>query len=440
MSLTSIIFRRSSHRLSLSLPPFSFRISKCFSSSSSSSSSSPSLPPIQTDLSHPIYMIWASNTGLGKTLVSAGLASSILLSPSSPNRTKFNYIKPVQTGFPQDSDSRFVFRKVSKLFLHREPSAGLLSSNHFLWASAPAADELPGGGNGGEGLGDLCWYEEKRVGAGEEAKVVQLICKTIYGWKEAISPHLAAEKEGGVVEDAVLRESLQRFVGHHEDGRDCRSGEHVWTVVETAGGVASPGPSGTLQCDLYRLPAILVGDGRLGGISGTISAYESLKLRGYDVAAVVLEDHGLLNESALSSYLRNRVPVLVLPCIPQDPQDDLIHWFDDSHEVFCSLQDIMLKAYSERLKRLHEMPKKAIDVLWWPFTQHNHVPEEIVTVIDSRSGENFAVHKDMELKGIELARDMGYATARFGHVMFPENVYEPALRCAELLLDGVGRG
>lgn len=40
----------------------------------------------------------------------------------------------------------------------------------------------------------------------------------------------------------------------------------------------------------------------------------------------------------------------------------------------------------------------------------------------------------------ELARDMGYAAARFGHVMFPENVYEPALECAELLLGGVGEG
>ncbi|CAL5328504.1 unnamed protein product [Camellia sinensis] len=41
---------------------------------------------------------------------------------------------------------------------------------------------------------------------------------------------------------------------------------------------------------------------------------------------------------------------------------------------------------------------------------------------------------------IELARDMGYAAARFGHVMFPENVHEPALECAELLLGGVGKG
>lgn len=56
----------------------------------------------------------------------------------------------------------------------------------------------------------------------------------------------------------------------------------------------------------FRIPAILVGDGRLGGISGTISAYESLTLRGYDVVAVVLEDHGLLNEGPLMSYMRNK--------------------------------------------------------------------------------------------------------------------------------------
>lgn len=56
----------------------------------------------------------------------------------------------------------------------------------------------------------------------------------------------------------------------------------------------------------FRFPGVLVGDGRLGGISGTISAYESLKLRGYDIVAVVFEDHGLVNETPLISYLRNR--------------------------------------------------------------------------------------------------------------------------------------
>lgn len=38
----------------------------------------------------------------------------------------------------------------------------------------------------------------------------------------------------------------------------------------------------------------------------------------------------------------------------------------------------------------------------------------------------------------ELARDMGYTAARYGHVMFPENGYEPASERAELLLEGVG--
>lgn len=322
-----------------------------------------------------------------------------------------------------------------------------------------------GFGSEGEGeLRDLGAYEERRL-LGEEwaaGAASELTCKTMYAWREAISPHLAVEREGGAVPDKVLLEVLGRCLRiGSEDGRGRMD---VWSVVETAGGVASPGPSGTLQCDLYRpfrLPAILVGDGRLGGISGTISAYESLKLRGYDVVAIVIEDHGLVNEVSLLSYLGNRVPVLVLPPVPQDPSDNLMEWFDKSQAVFSSLKEIMLSVYSERIQRFHDMPKRAGDIFWWPFTQHKLVPEETVTVIDSRCGENFSVHKvqnndfiaqqfdacaswwtqgpDATLQ-IELARDVGYAAARFGHVMFPENVYEPALECAELLLEGVGKG
>ncbi len=47
------------------------------------------------------------------------------------------------------------------------------------------------------------------------------------------------------------------------------------------------------QCEAWRplrLPALLVGSGRLGGISTTVAAHDALLLRGYDVAAVVLED------------------------------------------------------------------------------------------------------------------------------------------------------
>lgn len=316
------------------------------------------------------------------------------------------------------------------------------------------------------GVRDLGWYEERRVvGEGSGKAKFELICKSLFAWREAISPHLAAEREGGeAVKDSVVLETLQRCLEIGLEAGDDDSKMDIWSVIETAGGVASPGPSGSLQCDLYRpfrLPAILVGDGRLGGISGTISAYESLKLRGYDVVAVVFEDHGLANEVPLLSYLRNRVPVLVLPPLPHDQSDDLMEWFDESQDVFRSLKETLLSAFSERIQRLQDMPNKAGDIIWWPFTQHKLVPEGRITVIDSRCGENFAVYKvrkhgfitplfdgsaswwtqgpDATLQ-TELAREMGYAAARFGHVMFPENVYEPVLECAELLLEGVGKG
>lgn len=83
----------------------------------------------------------------------------------------------------------------------------------------------------------------------------------------------------------------------------------------------------------------------------------------------------------------------MLPSIPQDPSIDLRKWYDNAHGVFDSLVEAMLSAHLERVKRLHEMPKKAGDVIWWPFTQHKLVSEEDVTVIDSRCGENFSVFK-----------------------------------------------
>ncbi|XP_071729663.1 bifunctional dethiobiotin synthetase/7,8-diamino-pelargonic acid aminotransferase, mitochondrial [Rutidosis leptorrhynchoides] len=415
---------------------------------------------ISHTLSHPIYTIWAANTGLGKTLVSTGIAASAITNPPST----VIYIKPLQTGFPLDSDAGFVYRKIPQILHHRNTQLSLLASNQTLNASLPAAKSKLGNDfNQNElstknGFGEIGFSEERKVG-GENG--CELICKTMYAWEEAISPHLAAEREGAVVADSDVLELLKKCLKIGVGGSNKGS---VLSLVETAGGVASPGSSGSLQCDLYRpfrLPCILVGDGRLGGISGTISAYESLTLRGYDVDAIVLEDHGLENEVPLLSYLRNRVPVLVLPSIPKDPLDNLMEWFDESQSVFDSLKEITISSFQKRTERLHEMPKKAQEIFWWPFTQHKLIPEEKVTVIDSRCGENFAVHK-VEDEGcitqmfdacaswwtqgpnaalqIKLARDMGYTAARFGHVMFPENVYEPALECAELLLQSVGKG
>ncbi|KAL5230336.1 hypothetical protein ABZP36_029112 [Zizania latifolia] len=414
------------------------------SSTSSAAAASASVP-----LSSPIFAVFGANTGVGKTLVSAGLVASLLASPSSPSTVA--YLKPLQTGFPADSDARFVFDRAPAL-LRNFPRAGatrLVASNHTLYPS-PAVEPLP------ERQDTAVTYGGE--GDGHRAVEKVLVCRTMYAWRDAVSPHLAAEREGMPVEDEEVRWLVDRWLA---EGAEDGDGE-VWKVLETAGGVASPGPSGTLQCDLYRssrLPALLVGDGRLGGISSTLSAYESLLLRGYDVSSVILEDHGLSNDKFLHSYLRKRVPVHVLPPIPADPKDDLTDWFSESSSVFCLLKDTLQSFHSRRIQRLNGMQRKSKDLLWWPFTQHNLVPVDSVTVIDSRFGENFATYKVKDKKivpqfdacaswwtqgpdsnlQIELARDMGYAAARYGHVMFPENVHEPALRCAELLLGGVGK-
>ena len=81
----------------------------------------------------------------------------------------------------------------------------------------------------------------RRGGCWAGGAASDLICRTMYAWREAISPHLAAEKEGGAVPDNVLLEVLGRCLGtgFEDEGRKV----DVWTVVETAGGVASPGPS-----------------------------------------------------------------------------------------------------------------------------------------------------------------------------------------------------
>jgi dethiobiotin synthetase/adenosylmethionine--8-amino-7-oxononanoate aminotransferase len=50
----------------------------------------------------------------------------------------------------------------------------------------------------------------------------------------------------------------------------------------------------------------LVGDPQLGGISTTLSAYESLLLRGARVAAVVMMDDGRLsNVAAVAQHLKH---------------------------------------------------------------------------------------------------------------------------------------
>ena len=246
------------------------------------------------------HLVFGANTDVGKTVVTAGLvrarlaasaaATESLSSPSSSSPPQqsdaVHYIKPLQCG---GSDEAWVRRHVELPF---SSSAPLVSS------------------------------------------AVTYSARTLYRWEMATSPHLASRVERMPVSDDEVLASLSKTLSSL--GKESSTAVNMLPsiLLETAGGVLSPSsaspenvlsrhsrdPTATAaandnplswgwstQADLYQplgLPVILVGDGRLGGISCTLSALESLQIRGYDVHGIVVIDDGggYGNVTALREY------------------------------------------------------------------------------------------------------------------------------------------
>ncbi len=374
------------------------------------------------------FVVWGANTGVGKTLVSGGLARA-----ARATGTPAAFLKPVQTGFPEDSDAEFVARV----------SGGVESMGEHASVAANASASGPLGGKG------------------------EMWAHTEFAWRRAAGPHVSAAEEGRLVADGEIVRATSRYLREFSEKMSARErGEHhPLALVETAGGVASPGPSGTLQCELLRalrLPAILVGDGSLGGISTTTAAYESLHARGYDIVGVVMADDGLANHEAVSKVLPKETRVAILPLLP--PQGHADAWLEKSKPVFDELFQHMMSWHKKRLETLQKLSDDALESIWWPFTQHAMVERDAVTVIDGRYGEDFAIYaqscntsKDGSIllrfdgsaswwtQGLspelqqELVRTATHAAGRYGHVMFPENVHQPAVDVTKALLEGPGK-
>ena len=221
--------------------------------------------------------------------------------------------------------------------------------------------------------------------------------RTLYRWEMAASPHLASRVERMPVSDddvlATLSTALSSLVEENANVGDVQPS----ILLETAGGVLSPSsasPENVLprhsrdpssaasrnntddplswgwstQADLYQplgIPAILVGDGRLGGISCTLSALESLQIRGYAVQGIVVVDDGggYGNVAALREYASRSTgggseqhqlmtfqndpneSILSLPPLPPEPEP-LDGWYQ-SNEV-----EEKLEAFETRLEML----------------------------------------------------------------------------------------
>ena len=238
-------------------------------------------------LETPAFCVWGANTAVGKTLVSAGLAAS-----ARRRAMPFLYLKPVQTGFPDDSDADFVATRsragiVTTMGPHASVAAGMPPDRG---TERPMDD----GGGGAYPF----WAH------------------TTFAWRRAVGPHVAVAEEGRAVGDRALLRSVTSHLAQFADtivgpnaGGFLQDGGAGVALVETAGGVCSPAPSGFAAVRRYRpmrLPAVLVGDGHLGGISTTITAFDVLTMRGYDVVAILVPDGGYGNTDAIRAYAEPR--------------------------------------------------------------------------------------------------------------------------------------
>ncbi|KAJ4396709.1 hypothetical protein N0V93_000930 [Gnomoniopsis smithogilvyi] len=310
-----------------------------------------------------------------------------------------------------------------------------------------------------------------------------IVTATLFQYDDPVSPHIAARGSSmGIPSDRTLLASCREYAA-----KRARQG-NGWLFLETAGGVHSPTPSGTTQADLYmplRLPSILIGDSRLGGISQTISAFESLRIRGYDVESVLLfEDDRYGNFKYLSEYFRDRHEGVFVAPAPEPPErrdvqaDDIAamkRYYEDAagNEALRNVLHHLDETHERRIESLENMATEASRNIWYPFTQQALLTPKDITVIDSAHGDYFQtlipkvepstivqpISQEQEGESLlqasfdgsaswwtqglghsnpRLTLAAAYAAGRYGHVMFAGSVHQPALTLARTLLTNLG--
>ncbi|WWD15718.1 dethiobiotin synthase [Kwoniella shandongensis] len=391
-----------------------------------------------------IHQVFGANTEVGKTLLTTALvratASRYAATLKQPEKRVF-YLKPVSTGPDEESDVSYVDRN---------------SAPHTPYIST----------------------------------------KNLFQYREPMSPHLAA-KLAPDLPFPETNEELVRGVEAYTSG--CvkeLNGREGALFVETAGGVHSPAlhPPHTQSTFLrsLRLPSVLVASPHLGGISTTISAYESLLIRGYSISAVLcLHDPYYRNHTFLEDYFRDRnigywtikPPPEKYGTVAEDGVR-LRKWYEEVEglvggEEGGGVGDAsrwLEEEHRRRIAELDGMPQRTLDSVWWPFTQHGLVnKKEEVMVVDSAYGDNFDAYytkpalpstsssptvpeqEDSLLKAYfdgsaswftqshghaneALTLAAAEAAGRYGHVLFPSGTNAPALQLAEKLKSTVGAG
>ncbi|ORY21589.1 adenosylmethionine-8-amino-7-oxononanoate transaminase [Naematelia encephala] len=382
-----------------------------------------------------ITQIFGANTEVGKTLLTTAIvrATAARYARNGEERRKrVFYLKPVSTGPDSESDVSYVER-------HTKPFSGMVGAHN------------------------------------------------LYQYREPMSPHLAAQ----LAPDLPFPESNDDIVrGVERYARQCLSsldGQRGSLFVETAGGVHSPAlhPPHTQSTFLRSLllPCVLIASPHLGGISTTLTSYESLLLRGYHISAVLcLHQPYYQNHTFLADYFAERgVSFWTIDAPPERhgtvDQDAvrLGEWYagiEGRGDSVGGVADFLDEEHDTRIAELEGMPQRTLNSVWWPFTQHGLInKKEDVMVIDSAHGDHFdayysepdatqlpspsATDSDSLLKSYfdgsaswftqshghasePLALAAAHAAGRYGHVLFPSGTHAPALNLAEKLIETVG--
>ncbi|KAJ1307604.1 hypothetical protein OPQ81_001699 [Rhizoctonia solani] len=362
-----------------------------------------------------IHQVFGANTDVGKTVITTALCRA-----AAASSRRVYFLKPLSTGHAADADDGHILRHIGPF--------------------------------------------SERINA-----------DCLYRYGDPVSPHLAAQRDQ--TQRTPSDAEFVRNISNHI--RKCAQ-ERVESAmfVETAGGVHSPTLLGTLQADAYRpllLPTVLIADPRLGGISSTISAYESMIMRGYTIDLVLCmldrpHSKAYLNNEFLTSWFAERgIPV----CAPPPPPEKSANDRNNMEAYYAQISDgpgeirradqILSDAHKRRIENLESMPRRATKSFWWPFVQHDFIkdPERDVTTIDSAYGDSFSVHSSNAPGSLlkpyldgsaswwtqsfghshhRLALAAAQAAGRYGHVIFPLAVHQPALDLAERLVKGPGAG
>ncbi len=358
----------------------------------------------------PSYYVMAANTEIGKTIFSTGISMVAVR-----EGLKLLYVKPVQTGFPLDSDSSFV--------KNYNPS-------------------------------DL------------------VITKTIFSMSNPISPHRALPLNMFSDEKQKTEHFLDKKMLTIIEN-EITSNNAQFVLIEGSGGVASPTLQGQLQCDVFRelrLPVIFIADSRLGGISSSISSIAFIESRGFEVACVLLFEGKDENSIFIQNYYKDKFPVISFQNIPDVnliKTDNVVNrsldsWYKTNEEKFSEVFQHLTSYHVSKIEIIDEYIEVAKENIWWPFTQHgtqadarviDSAFQDNITFVDisNQRSQNILTKEFYDASASWWTQGVGHgssrlshaaaiAAGRYGHVMFPGNIHEPVVKLTQKLLCSVGKG